>query len=116
MATATTSDVLRDLAGLRAAKGCAISMYVDLDPQNTINPGDIQTRVNSLLDVGGRNAGFESERISRDQKQALKEDVDRIKQYFATDFDRSGMRAFALFASGLDNLWRPLPLPCPIAD
>src|SRR4051794_41688662 len=112
MATATTSDVLRDLAGFRAAKGCAISLYLDLDPQTTINPGDVQTRVNSLLDVGGRNAGFDSDSLTREQKNALKEDVDRIKQYFSTDFDRSGMRAFALFSSSLDNLWKELPLPC----
>ena len=116
MATATTSDVLRDLAGFRAAKGCAISLFLDLDPQRTINPGDVQTRVHSLLDVGGRNAGFESDRLTRDQKNALREDVERIKQFFVDDFDRSGMRAFALFAAGLDNLWRPLPLACPVTD
>jgi peptide chain release factor subunit 1 len=116
MATATNLDVLRALAGFRAAKGCAISLYLDLDPQNTINPGDVQTRVNSLLDVGGRHAGFDSETLSREQKNALKEDVDRIKGYFASDFDRSGMRAFALFSSSLDNLWKELPLPCPVND
>jgi peptide chain release factor subunit 1 len=109
-------DALRDLAGFRAAKGCAISLYLDLDPQTTVNPGDVQTRVNSLLDVGGRNAGFESDSLTRDQKQGLKDDVEAIKRYFATDFDRSGMRAFALFSSGLDNLWKPLPLPCAVAD
>jgi peptide chain release factor subunit 1 len=116
MATANDLDVLRALAGFRAAKGCAISLYLDLDPQNTINPGDVQTRVNSLLDVGGRSAGFDSEGLTREQKHALREDVERIKQFFATDFDRSGMRAFALFSSSRDNLWKELPLPCPVAD
>jgi peptide chain release factor subunit 1 len=116
MPTATSLDALRELAAFRTAKGCAISLYVDLDPQNTVNPGDVQTRVNSLLDVGGRSAGFDSERLSREQKQGLRDDVERIKQFFITDFDRSGMRAFALFCAGLDNLWRPLALPCPIAD
>jgi peptide chain release factor subunit 1 len=116
MATASSPEILRELAGFRAAKGCAISLYLDLDPQTTINPGDVQTRVNSLLDGGGRSAGFESDSLTREQKVALKEDVDRLKRFFATDFDRSGMRAFALFASGLDNLWVPLPLPCPLSD
>ena len=115
MAT-TNLGALRELAGFRAAKGCAISLYLDLDPQTTINPGDVQTRVNSLLDVGGRNAGFESDRLSRDQKHALREDVERVKRFFVEDFDRSGMRAFALFTSSLDNLWTTLPLPCPVAD
>src|SRR4051794_1316517 len=116
MATTMTLDVLRELAGFRAAKGCAISLYLDLDPQNTINPGDIQTRVNSLLDVGGRAAGFDSDSLGREQKQALDADVERIKQFFALDFDRSGARAFALFCSNLDDLWLTLPLPAAVAD
>jgi peptide chain release factor subunit 1 len=114
---ATTSlDALRDLAGFRAAKGCAISLYLDLDPQTTVNPGDVQTRVNSLLDAGGRNPGLAEDASSRDQKQGLRDDVERIRRYFETEFDRSGMRGFALFCSGLDNLWRPLPLPCEVVD
>jgi len=115
MAT-TSMDGLRELAGFRAAKGCAISLYLDLDPQNTINPGDVQSRVNSLLDVGGRDAGVGSDSLSREQKHSLDADVERIKQYFALDFDRSGMRAVALFSSQLDDLWLTLPLPAAVAD
>jgi peptide chain release factor subunit 1 len=116
MAVATSLEALRTLAEFRAAKGCAISLYLDLDPQSTINPGDVQTHVHSLLDGGGRKAGFGSESLTRDQTYGLKSDVERIKQYFAADFDRGGMRAFALFASGLDNLWKTLALPCPVND
>jgi peptide chain release factor subunit 1 len=112
----TSLDALRDLAGFRVGNGCAISLYLDLDPQTTVNPGDVQTRVNSLLDLDGRTAGLDSDSLTREQKQGLREDVERIKHYFATDFERSGMRAFALFCCGLDNLWRPLPLPCPVTD
>jgi peptide chain release factor subunit 1 len=114
--SATSIDALRDLAAFRVGNGCAISLYLDLDPQTTVNPADVQTRVNSLLDVGGRTAGFDSDSLTRDQKQGLRDDVARIKHYFATDFERSGMRAFALFCSGPDNLWKPLALPCPVGD
>jgi peptide chain release factor subunit 1 len=116
MTTTMSVDALRELAAFRATKGCAISLYLDLDPQATVNPGDVQTRVNSLLDVGGRNAGFGSDALTRDQKQGLRDDVDRIKRYFADDFDRSGMRAFALYASARDNLWLTLPLPAAVSD
>jgi peptide chain release factor subunit 1 len=116
IAVTISQDELRELAGFRASNGCAISLYIDLDPQSTIHPGDIQTRVNSLLDVGGRNAGFESDRLTREQKLGLKEDVDRIKQFFADGFDRSGMRAFALYASAPDSLWLTLPLPGAVND
>jgi peptide chain release factor subunit 1 len=116
MAATVTLDALRDLASFRAAKGCAISLYLDLDPQVAINPGDVKSRVNSLLDVGGRNGGFDASNMTREQKIAFKDDVERIKDYFDTEFDRSGARSFALFCSSLDNLWQPLPLASEVAD
>jgi peptide chain release factor subunit 1 len=116
MATPTSLEALRELAEFRAVKGCALSLYLDLEPQATINPGDVQTRIHSLLDGGSRNPHFDSATLSREQKLGLKEDVERIQQFFASGFDRSGMRAFALFSSNLDNLWRELPLPYAVAD
>jgi peptide chain release factor subunit 1 len=114
MAATMTLDALRELAGFRAAKGCAISLYLDLDPQTTANAGDVMTHVNSLLDAGRGRLDLDS--LSRDQKQALREDVKRIGSYFSEEFDRSGTRAFALFASTLDNLWREVRLPCGVRD
>jgi peptide chain release factor subunit 1 len=116
MAAATSLEALRELAEFRAAKGCAISVYLDLEPQSTLNPGDVQTRVNSLLDGGSRNPRFDLESMSRDQKLALKEDIGRIQRFFSADLDRGGLRAFALFCSSLDNLWRELPLPYAVTD
>ena len=46
MAGTVSWDVLRDLAGFRAAKGLAVSFYLDLDPGTT---APVATRVNSLL-------------------------------------------------------------------
>ena len=116
MATTVTLDALRELAGFRAVKGCAISLYLDLDPQTTINPGDVRARVNSLLDAGGRDGAFDTQALTHEQKRALKDDVERIRSFFNTEFDRDGARALALFCSGLDNLWRPLPLAYPVSD
>jgi len=55
-----TLDALRELAGFRAPKGCAISLYVDLDPQTVVNPSDLNAKVNSLLDAGGRDGRFDT--------------------------------------------------------
>src|SRR3989440_322535 len=55
MAATVTWDVLRDLAAFRAAKGCAISLYLDLDPSESPTPEAVDTRVNALLD--GRDDG-----------------------------------------------------------
>jgi peptide chain release factor subunit 1 len=116
MATTLTNELLRDLAGVRASRGCAVSLYLDLDPQSTVNAGDVQTRVNSLLDLGGRTSEPGNGGMDREQRQALRDDVERIRAFFASEFDRSGARGFALFASGLDNLWLTLPLADPVGD
>ena len=48
MATLTW-DVLRDLAAFRTSNGCAVSLYVDLDPSASPTAADLETRFNSLL-------------------------------------------------------------------
>ena len=57
MAETVTWDGLRELAEFRAEKGCAISLYVDLDPSIVPTAGDADTRVNSLLAEGERQRG-----------------------------------------------------------
>ena len=49
MAEQLTWTTLRDLAGLRSEGGCAISLYLDLDPADSPTPTAVDTRVNSLL-------------------------------------------------------------------
>lgn len=116
MAATVTLDRLRELAAFRAVNGCAISLYVDLDPQVAVNPGEIRARVNSLLDAGGRDDAFDTASMAREQRIAFRDDVERIKQYFSDAFDRSGARGFALFCSSLDNLFQPLPLATRVDD
>ena len=49
MATTVTTPVLRELAGYRAENGCAISIYLDLDPSSSPTASELQTRFNALL-------------------------------------------------------------------
>ncbi len=109
MASTITWDNLRELAGFRTDDGCAISLYVDLDPGVAPTPQDVETRVNSLLDRGGTN-GY------ADHRQALRNDLERIRRYVDDEFDRDGARGLALFCSGSDNLWQPLPLSEHVPD
>ena len=62
MAETVTWDGLRELAEFRAEKGCAISLYLDLDPSIAPTAGDADARVSSLLDEGERSAGADSRR------------------------------------------------------
>lgn len=114
MARTVNWDVLRDLASFRAQKGCAISLYLDLDPSVTPTAGDAASRINALLADGDR--GFSKDGLTHDQKVGLKNDLARIEDFFANDFDRDGSRGFALFVAGMDGVWSPLPLTEPVPD
>ena len=50
MAATVTWEELRDLATFRAARGCAISVYLDLDPSDSPTPVAVDSRINALLD------------------------------------------------------------------
>jgi peptide chain release factor subunit 1 len=116
VARTITWDELRDLAGFEAEKGCAISLYLDLDPSVAPTAGDAQARLNSLLDEGAKADGANRRVLSHDQRQGLKADFDRIRNYFEAEFSRDGAHGLAIFCAGLDNVWRPLPLTEPVAD
>ncbi|HMJ00972.1 MAG TPA: Vms1/Ankzf1 family peptidyl-tRNA hydrolase [Gaiellaceae bacterium] len=107
MAETVTWDRLRELAEFRAEKGCAISLYLDLDPSIVPTAGDADARVSSLLAEGERHAGAGGGGLTHNQRVALKADFDRIREYFESEFDRDGAQGIAIFSAGLDNVWRP---------
>jgi peptide chain release factor subunit 1 len=46
----------------------------------------------------------------------LKADFERIRDYYEREFTREGARGLAIFAAGLDNVWRPLDLTETVPD
>jgi peptide chain release factor subunit 1 len=115
MAATVSWDGLRELAGFRAEKGCAISVYVDLDPTVAPTAADASSRINSLIHEGELRAETAHE-LSHEQREALRRDLGRIRDFFEAEFDRDGSRAVVVFCAGLDNAWRTLPLADPVTD
>src|SRR5256714_13645466 len=109
-------DQLRELAGFRAENGCAVSLYVDLDPSDSPTPGAVETRVNSILSAAERKLDERKSQLPRPQREALKADIDRITAWFDDGFDRDGARGVGVFAAGLDNFWSTLSLSEPVKD
>src|SRR5688500_6229619 len=117
MATTTVSlDDLRELAAFRAAHGCAISLYLDLDPSTVPTAGDTATRVRSLLDAGSKSHGARRPDLAHEVRQGLKADFERLERFFDGEFDRDGAHGLAIFTAGLDNVWRVLQLPSSVPD
>jgi peptide chain release factor subunit 1 len=111
-----TWEQLRELAGFRAEKGCAISLFVGLDPSEVPTPPAVETKVNAQLAEAQRLAEERTGTMSRDQREAMKADLERIRAWFDDGFDRQGVRGVAVFAASLDNFWSTLLLPEPIPD
>ena len=116
MATTMSMDGLRELAGFRAQNGCAISLYLDLDPSVVPTAADVATRVRSLLDAGAKSHGATRGDLAREVREGLKADFERLQRYFEEDFDRDGARGLAVFAAGPDNVWSALPLTGSVPD
>ena len=116
MAEQLTWETLRELAAFRAEHGCAVSLYLDLDPSVTPTPGAADTRLHSLLGTAERSDAAASEGLSHQAREALKADIERLRDYVENEFDRAGVHGLALFAAGADGSWRTLSLGDRVPD
>ncbi len=116
MAGTITWGQLRELAGFRAEHGCAVSLYLSLDPSEAPTAAGVETRRNSLLAAAERVLEERKKSLGHDQREALKADLERVAAWFDDGFDRDGMHGVAVFAAGLDNFWSTLALPDPVGD
>ena len=67
MAEPLTWTTLRDLAGFRSDGGCAISLYLDLDPADSPTPTAVDTRVNSLLSEAEKRVEARHDELTHDR-------------------------------------------------
>jgi peptide chain release factor subunit 1 len=111
-----TWEQLRELAGFRTQHGCAISLYVNLDPRAAPTAADVETRVSCQLGEAERLAEERRAALTHGQRAGLGSDLDRIRAWFDDGFDRNGVRGIAVFAAALDNFWSVVPLPNPVDD
>ena len=81
MASTVTWDQLRELARFRAQNGCAISLYLDLDPSDTPTPDVAATRVNALIDEIERSEAARRPELTHEQKEGLRKDVERLRSF-----------------------------------
>ena len=84
MAETVSWDGLRELAEFRAEKGCAISLYVDLDPSTAPTAGEVATRMSALLNDGERHSAENNRGLTHDQRIGLRKDFERIREWFRT--------------------------------
>jgi len=116
VAESITWTELRELAAFRAEHGCAVSLYVGLDPKIVPTGRDLASHTRSLLDRADRELKERRKELSHQERAALERDLERIGSWFESEFDRSGVMGVAVFAAELQNLFRPLLLLSPVDD
>src|SRR4051812_46063756 len=111
MAVTVTWETLRQLAGFRAEQGCALSLYLDLDPSSVPTPAMAETTFNSVLTEVEK--AYLSDGDDGQRKRAVRADLEQVRTWWETDFDRDGARGVAVFVSAVDSYWLALPLAEP---
>jgi peptide chain release factor subunit 1 len=111
-----TWEQLRELAAFRAEHGCAVSLYVGLDPSVVPTAGDLASHIGSLLARAERQLDEQRATLSHDERQALARDLERIESWFGSEFNREGVRGVAVFCAERHDLFLSLPLPWPVDD
>ena len=120
MSPVTTKQRLRELAGLRPDGHKVLSLYINLDPSEFPTQRDRKIEFESLLDTAER--ALREDGVPHEQKDELRHDVERIRAWFEREFDASGARGVAVFASsGIDlfdvhRLGRPIRSEVTIDD
>jgi peptide chain release factor subunit 1 len=110
-----TWEQLRELAALRPRYGCAVSLYVGLDPSIVSTAGNLAAHTRSLL-VRAERLDAQRATLSHDERKGLARDVERIDAWFSGEFSREGVRGVAVFSAENDDFFLPLPLPWPVED
>ncbi|HEX5450662.1 MAG TPA: Vms1/Ankzf1 family peptidyl-tRNA hydrolase [Gaiellaceae bacterium] len=112
MTTTLTGDLLRELAGFRARNGCAFSLYLDLAPSSAATIPAAEARFRAALSAAEK--AVERRDDGRDCRLALRNDLARIRAWWAYDFKRDGAHGLVLFASSGDDFFRAIPLAEPV--
>src|SRR4249919_2170843 len=90
MATTVTDSVLRTISAFRADNGCAISLYIDLDPSSTPTTPHAESKFNALLSELEKAA--DAHGAARDCRLALRDDLARIRAWWDDEFERDGAK------------------------
>jgi len=108
-----TPERLRRLAGVRPQDGKVLSVFVNLDPRQFATPPARETQIRSVLDQASRLLR-EHDSLAHAEREALKTDLERVRDTLTNGLDAKGAHAVAVFASTPAGLFELLKLSEPV--
>jgi peptide chain release factor subunit 1 len=106
-------DVLRRLSEVDPGDGAVLSVFVNLDPSEFATANARSSAISSVVNDAARVVEGDDRDLSHDAKIALREDVERVREYLeGADF--TGTQGIAIFAAGHVGFFEALHLPTPV--
>jgi peptide chain release factor subunit 1 len=109
-----TRDRLRRLAEADVGDAKVLSLFLNLDPREFATPPARSTEVRSLLDRAGRLVREESDRLTHEQKESLKADLERVAAELGNGAGTKGAHGLAVFSCSSAGLFEMLRLSQPV--
>ncbi len=109
-----TRGRLRRLADLHPDRGRVLSVFLNLDPSEFATGAARATAITSVLTEASHRVE-EAEGLEHDEHQALRADVERVKEVLeGGDIASGGVQGLAVYACAPADLLEVVPLPHPI--
>src|SRR3954447_11280148 len=102
-ANTITRSRLRRLADVHPDRGRVLSVFLNLDPSEIPTPAARSSAITSIMSEGARrieNAG----ELEHHMRDALRADVERVREVLAGDVAADGTRAVAVYACQPESL------------
>jgi peptide chain release factor subunit 1 len=109
-----TPSAVRRLADVRPPSGKVLSLYLNLDPSEFGTAPARASAIGSLLDEAHRRVEEEASGLSHEEREALRADLERARQYFSNGDFAKGAHGVAVFAAGTADLFDSFKLPRPV--
>jgi len=109
-----TRERLRGLAEARVGDAKVLSLFLNLDPREFATPAARSTEVRSILDRAGRLVRDEAERLTHEQKESLRADLERVESELGNGAGTKGAHGLAIFSASAAGLFEVLRLAEPI--
>ena len=112
-ATTITKGRLRRLADVHPTRGRVLSVFLNLDPSELPTPAARASAITSVMTEAAHRVD-EAADLDHGERQALKADVERVREVLNGDVAANGTRAVAVFACEPANLLEVVSLRHPL--
>jgi peptide subunit release factor 1 (eRF1) len=112
-ANTLTRGRLRRLADVHPERGRVLSVFMNLDPSELPTPAARSSAVTSILTEAARRVE-DAAGLAHDERQALRTDLERVREILTGDVASNGTRAVAVFACQPADLLEVVALRHPL--